>query len=101
MPSALEQLRQGQKRSGATLVPDLLSEKPAPKKQPKYRAFNGEEVLEMVFQGKMEESTVPPDSVAEWLQMKKKLMHILFLNELPLAEEPAGDSLPETAQEST
>jgi hypothetical protein len=55
----------------------------------------------MVFQGKMEESTVPPESVAEWLQMKKKLMHILFLNELPLAEEPAGDSLPETAQEST
>ncbi len=101
LPSALDQLRHGQKRSGATLVPDLLSEKPSPKKQPKYRAFNGEEVLEMVFQGKMEESTVPPDSVAEWLQMKKKLMHILFLNELPLAEEPAGDSLPETAQEST
>lgn len=100
LPSALDQLRHGQRRPGATLVQDLLSEKPAPKEQPKYRVFNGQEVLEMVFIGKMEESSVPPESISEWLQMKKKLMHILFLNEIHLADEISGGSIPQQEQAS-
>lgn len=100
LPSALDQLRHGQRRPGANLVQDLLSGKPAPKKQPKYKAFKGDEVLQMVFLGKMEESTVPPESVSEWLQMKKKLMHILFLDGLQLAEEISDDSVLQQEQES-
>lgn len=59
--------------------------------QTNYRTFNSEEVLELVFLGKMEESTVPPESLAEWLQMKRKLMHILFLNDLPIPELQNAD----------
>jgi tetratricopeptide (TPR) repeat protein len=100
IPSALGQLREHASRPGATTVPDLLDEKPSTKRQPKYRAFNKEEVLEMVFLGKMEESTVPPESVNEWLQMKKNIMHILFLNELPLVHEAETNSLAATEQDS-
>lgn len=101
VPSAIRQLKEISKRSGATVVPDLLSEAAAPKKPTKYKPFNSEEVLELLFLGKMEEATVPPDSVAEWLQMKKKLMHILFLNELPLVEPPEGEGEEESGLGAT
>jgi tetratricopeptide (TPR) repeat protein len=65
------------------LFSDLLDEKKTKKEMPTFRAFNSDEVLELVFKGEMEESTVPPESVAEWLSIKKRLMHILFLDELP------------------
>ncbi|MBM3383195.1 MAG: hypothetical protein FJY29_12270 [Betaproteobacteria bacterium] len=97
-PSALGQLQKPTFRSGATAAPDLLDTKPTTKRQPKYRAFNKEEVLEMVFLGKMEESSVPPESVNEWLQMKKNIMHILFLTELPLVQEAQGEELQEAEQ---
>lgn len=45
--------------------------------------FNKDNILEMVFLGKLNEASVPPDSIADWLQMKKKLMYVLFLNDLP------------------
>jgi tetratricopeptide (TPR) repeat protein len=100
IPSALGQLGQHSLRTGAVAHPDLLDAKPAEKRQTKYRAFNKEEVLEMVFLGKMEESTVPPESVNDWLQMKKHIMHILFLTELPLVQEAETDELSAVQQES-
>ncbi len=69
-------------------VPDLLS-MPIPEKKakPKYAPFNKDEVLELVFLGKMKEETVPPESVNDWLQIKNRLLHILFLEELPFTEK--------------
>ncbi|NBO39074.1 response regulator [bacterium] len=89
--SAIEDLQPSpKKRSGASISPDLLDEENNQSKKPKYRTFNKDEVLELVFLGKMQESTIPPESVAEWLQIKKKLLHILFLEVLPLLDEENG-----------
>lgn len=86
-------------RPGAMAVPDLLSMGSIPKpKAPQYKPFNKEEVLQLVFLGKMREETVPPESVEEWLQMKKRLLHILFLEELPLLEPAAPQENVESEQ---
>jgi tetratricopeptide (TPR) repeat protein len=85
-------------------VPDLLS-MPRPDQKtatkPKYKPFSKDEVLQLVFLGKMKEDTVPPESVEEWLQIKKRLLHILFLEELPFAgnkSESGGDLIEQGAQ---
>jgi tetratricopeptide (TPR) repeat protein len=87
--------------AGKIAIPDLLS-MPLPEKKAKskYKPFNKDEVLQLVFLGMMKEETVPPESVEEWLQIKNKLLHILFLEELPFMDkksdveadnfEPAG-----------
>lgn len=66
------------------LVPDFLDQKPLPQKEKQYKKFNQEEALKLVFLGKMEVSTIPPESFHEWIQMKEKLLHVLFLSDLPL-----------------
>lgn len=88
-------------RSGAMAVQDILNMGEIPRAKPAYKAFNKEEVLQLVFLGKMQESTVPPESINDWLQIKKQLLHILFLEELPLMEEPQMQAEGSSAQEST
>ncbi|MEN9824450.1 MAG: hypothetical protein RI953_195 [Pseudomonadota bacterium] len=88
-------------RQGATAVQDILNLGSVPKAKPVYKPFNKEEVLQLVFLGKMQESTVPPESINEWLQIKKNLLHILFLEELPLLDEPTPEEKSPTAQEPT
>jgi len=80
-------------------VQDLLSMgNVAQKPITKYKPFNKDEVLELVFLGKMQEETVPPESVNDWLQMKKQLMHILFLDELPLTDARPNSEEPPAEQ---
>ncbi|NBW80312.1 hypothetical protein EBR21_01030 [bacterium] len=88
-------------RTGATAIQDLLSMGSVPRAQPAYKPFNKDEVLQLVFLGKMQESTVPPESISEWLQVKKRLLHILFLEELPLFDQPISETKSPTAQEAT
>ncbi|MEY3902304.1 MAG: hypothetical protein RL189_1610 [Pseudomonadota bacterium] len=86
--SALDILSKPKQRTGAMAVADLLSMGDVARpKQQKYKPFNRDEVLKLVFLGKMQEDTVPPESVEEWLQMKKRILHILFLDELPLVDK--------------
>lgn len=51
----------------------------------RYQPFDRDEVLKLVFLGKMQEDSVPPESVNEWLQIKKQLLHVLFLEDLPIS----------------
>lgn len=98
--AAIEITRPVEKPKIEQMFSDLLDEKPKQQDTAVYKAFNSEEVLELVFRGEMEESTVPPESVAEWLSIKKRLMHILFLDELPSLEN-SQSTLFETPREET
>lgn len=102
--SEAQKIKQAESPKVEQLFTDLLDEKRESKEKPAFRAFNSDEVLELVFKGEMEESTVPPESVAEWLSIKKRLMHILFLDELPVPaqnESPSREKLSEDAQCAT
>jgi tetratricopeptide (TPR) repeat protein len=95
-----ESFKQIEKPKVEQLFSDLLDEKKEEKEKSVYRAFNSDEVLELVFKGEMEESTVPPESVAEWLRIKKRLMHILFLDELPSATHNEASSYEKQSEEA-
>lgn len=89
---ALDSIKHSEKTKSEEIFTDIIGAKGLKQETSKYRPFNGDEVLELVFKGEMEESTVPPESVAEWLNIKKRLMHILFLDELPLLERSENAS---------